>query len=77
MGITIVLNGKKEDITEGMNIAKLLEAKKIRPEVVTVELNDQIIERLKYSDTYLKEKDRLEFVYYMGGGYAFFRENCQ
>lgn len=67
----IYLNGKKEEIKEGMNISGLLEAKKIRPEVVTVELNDQIIERSRYKEIPLKSNDRLEFVYYMGGGLPF------
>lgn len=71
MSITIYLNGKKEEISEGMNISKLLEVKNIRPEVVTVEINEMIIERARYSDTYLKDKDKLEFVYYMGGGMPF------
>jgi cysteine synthase A len=35
---------------------------------VTVELNERIIERKDYGTTLLKEGDRLEFVYYMGGG---------
>ncbi len=68
MAITIFLNGKKEELEDGMNIARLLEAKKIRPEVVTVEVNEQIVERAKYADVIIKDKDRLEFVYYMGGG---------
>ncbi|MBU0694004.1 MAG: sulfur carrier protein ThiS [Candidatus Omnitrophica bacterium] len=51
-----------------MSISKLLKAKKIRLEVVTVELNDKIIEKGKYSEIVLKPEDRLEFVYYMGGG---------
>lgn len=68
MAITIYLNGKKEEWGENISISKLLEAKKIRPEVVTVELNDKIIERDKYQLTLLKGDDRLEFVYYMGGG---------
>lgn len=68
MAITIYLNGKKEEFEENISISKLLEAKKIRPEVVTVELNDNIIERDKYQVTLLKGDDRLEFVYYMGGG---------
>jgi len=71
MSITIFLNGKKEEIEEGMTISKILEARKIRPEVVTVELNEQIIERSKYPKVSLKANDKLEFVYYMGGGYAF------
>ena len=69
--ISIILNGKKEEMEDGMNVAGLLAIKKIRPEVVTIELNDKIIEKSRYSETFLKESDRVEFVYYMGGGYAF------
>lgn len=71
MAISIYLNGKKEDIGKDTSISKLLESKKIRPEVVTVELNDQIIEKNKYPQVLLEPEDRLEFVYYMGGGESF------
>lgn len=68
MGMTICLNGKKEEIEENMSVSKLLNVKKIRPEVVTVEVNDKILEKDKYQETILKANDKLEFVYYMGGG---------
>jgi thiamine biosynthesis protein ThiS len=69
--MTVYINGKKEEIGEGMNVSGILSARNIRPEVVTVELNDRIVNRSEYGAVLLKEKDRLEFVYYMGGGYAF------
>ena len=68
MKITIILNGKKEAVEDGTNVLKLLGHKFIRPEVVTVELNEKILEKPKYGETILKEGDRIEFVYYMGGG---------
>jgi len=71
MSITIYLNGKKEELQEGFSISQLLETRKIRPEVVTVELNEQIIEKNKYPQTLLKTDDKLEFVYFMGGGMPF------
>ena len=71
MAITIYLNGKKEEIKEGLTIFKILEIKNIRPEVVTVELNEKIIEKNQYSQTLLTSGDRMEFVYYMGGGMPF------
>lgn len=71
MSIAIYLNGKKEELKEGMSIFKILELKKIRPEVVTVELNDKIIERAKYNEIVMQTSDRLEIVYYMGGGMPF------
>jgi len=64
----IYLNGKKEEIEGGMSISQLLEVEKIRPEVVTIELNDEIIERDKYGSVAIKSDDKLEFAYYMGGG---------
>ncbi len=64
----IYLNGKKEEIEDDMSISRLLERKKIRPEVVTVELNGHIIGREKFKDTLLDEGEEVEFVYYMGGG---------
>ena len=71
MPIVIYLNGKKEEIQEGLNISRLLEVKKSRPEIVTVELNGEILERDKYSEILLVPNDRVEIVYYMGGGMPF------
>ena len=64
----ISLNGKPEELENGTTIAKLLQVKKIRPEVVAIELNESVLERAKYPVTVLKEGDKLELVYYMGGG---------
>jgi len=68
MSIIITLNGEKEEIEDDMTIAQLLQKKKIRPEIVTVERNDKIIERRHYENIHLQPGDTLEFVYYMGGG---------
>lgn len=68
MSVIILLNGKKEEIEEGMSLAELLRKKKIKIEVVTVELDEKIIEKDKFGETKLKAGDRVEFVYYMGGG---------
>lgn len=66
--VDITINGKKEILDKNINIAELLKRKNIRPEVVTVELNDNIVEREDYPTAILKSGDRLEFVYFMGGG---------
>ncbi|MFQ6065809.1 MAG: sulfur carrier protein ThiS [bacterium] len=68
MKMSIFINGKKEELGAAMRISDLLKKKKIRPEVVTVELNNTIIKREEYSRTMLKDQDRVEFVYFMGGG---------
>ena len=71
MTIVIHLNGKKEELNDGVSIAGLLAIKKIRPEVVTVELNEKIVEKNDYPQIALSPNDRVEFVYYMGGGMPF------
>lgn len=70
MTINIYLNGKKEECEEGRKISDILAIKNIRPEVVTVELNDRILKKDEYGEA-VKANDRLEFVYYMGGGMPF------
>lgn len=66
--INIILNGKKEVLGAELSVAELLKKKNIRPEVVTVELNDRILNREEFPKTAIKDSDRLEFVYFMGGG---------
>jgi len=44
----VYLNGKKEELVPGVTIAKLLEIKKVKPEVVTVELNEKIVDKKEY-----------------------------
>lgn len=64
----ITINGKAEEVKDGVSIQSLLQEKNIRPEVVAVELKGEIVERDNYGATVLKEGDQLEFMYYMGGG---------
>ena len=64
----ILLNGKEQDIQKGLTVSDLLLKWKIRPELVTVEVNENILQKLDYETTELKEWDNVEFVFYMGGG---------
>jgi len=66
----IIINGKEEVIEKDfLNVLELLKIKKVKmPEMVTVELNGEILEREKFGETIVKEGDKIEFIYYMGGG---------
>ena len=66
--IPITINGKTETMAPNTTLGQLLAQRKIRPEVVTVELNDALVERARFGETVLREGDRLELVFYMGGG---------
>ena len=61
------VNGKAEEFSGG-SVLDLLKTKKIEPQMVAVEVNDSMVERNQLGTTQLKEGDRLEFLFYMGGG---------
>ena len=63
----VKINGKSEDI-QGSTVLDLLKAKSIDPHMVAVELNDTMLERNVLEKTPVKEGDKLEFLFYMGGG---------
>ena len=66
--IAITLNGKPNEIRAGTKVSDLLLKWKVRPELVTVEVNENILQKLDYESTEIKKDDRVEFVFYMGGG---------
>ena len=68
MSFNIIVNGKPEVLEKEILIDELLRRKNIRREIVTIELNEKIVDRKDFGSTILKEGDKLEFVYYMGGG---------
>ena len=64
----IQLNGRKVELNIKHSIASLLKKYKINSKKIAVELNGTIISRNKYKLTYLKNKDRIEIVHFIGGG---------
>ena len=65
----ITVNGKMFKTEKILSVTDLLNEKKIAsPEMVSVEINDKIIQQDDFSDVKLKENDRVEFLYFMGGG---------
>ena len=66
--VKIILNGKSNEIKSGMTVSDLLTKWRMRPELVTVEINENILQKLDYESTEIKEGDKVEFIFYMGGG---------
>ncbi len=63
----VKINGKAEEFPGG-TVLDLLKAKKIEPQMVAIEINDAMVDREHLGTTQLKDGDRLEFLFYMGGG---------
>lgn len=63
----VKINGKAEEISGG-TVLDLLQAKKIEPQMVAVEINDTVLDQNHFATTSLHDGDRVEFLFYMGGG---------
>jgi sulfur carrier protein len=63
----LTINGKIENL-EVSTVMDVLKAKDIDPQLVAVEVNTQMIDQENLGTTSLKENDKLEFLFFMGGG---------
>lgn len=63
----ITINGKPEEMQAG-TVMDVLKQKDIDPHMVAVELNTQIVERDRLDTTNVQDGDKVEFLFYMGGG---------
>ncbi len=63
----ISINGKQETI-DATTVLDVLKVKDIDPQLVAVELNTEVVEREQMPTTNVKDGDKLEFLFYMGGG---------
>ena len=67
--MNLVINGKETNIIDGLTVNQLLAQENVQmPDMVSVELNGQILKRTKFEETLLKGDDKVEFLYFMGGG---------
>ena len=64
----IQLNGKKVFIRSNYSILDLLKKYKLINKKVAIEHNGIIIPKVNYKKKYLKNKDKLEIVHFIGGG---------
>lgn len=65
----LVINGQQADIKDNLTVSTLLVEQKVKmPEMVSVELNGQFVRREAFNTTVLKDGDKVEFLYFMGGG---------
>jgi len=63
----VTINGKPEDV-QASTVLGVLKHKEVDPHMVAVELNTQIVERDQLETTPIKDGDKLEFLFFMGGG---------
>jgi sulfur carrier protein len=70
--MNLIINGKETNINNDLTVSELLIKENVQmPDMVSVELNGQILKRTKFEQTSLKNDDKVEFLYFMGGGSVF------
>ncbi len=66
--IKIVVNGRLLTVNIKFSLKNLIEKLKIPINKVAIELNEEIVNKKKLNKTYLKNKDKIEIVHFIGGG---------
>ena len=66
--ITVQVNGETRTCPPQTPLPQLLEQLGLNPRLVAVEYNGEILHRQYWSETHIKEGDKLEIVTIVGGG---------
>ena len=66
--IKIVVNGKLLTVNLKFSLKNLIEKLKTPINKVAIEYNEEIVDKKKLSKIFLKNKDKIEIVHFIGGG---------
>ena len=64
----IQLNGKKITISTKVTLHDLLKRFKLNNKKIAIEHNGIIVPKIKFKKKFLKDNDKVEVVYFIGGG---------
>lgn len=65
----IIVNEEVQEVSLPLNVTQLIAQNNVeQPEMVSVQVNDEFLDRNEWEKTELKEGDRIDFLYFMGGG---------
>ncbi|HLW80995.1 MAG TPA: sulfur carrier protein ThiS [Candidatus Acidoferrales bacterium] len=66
--MTVIINGERREIPDGLTVAELLEHLGIAAERVAIERNRDILPRTQWNGTAVEASDSYEIVHFVGGG---------
>ena len=65
----IYVNGDVQEVNLPLNVSELIKLLLVEnPEMVSVQVNEEFAEREDWERIQLKEGDKVDFLYFMGGG---------
>jgi sulfur carrier protein len=66
--VTVVINGERRDVPEGLTVATLIEHLAMPLDRVALERNLEILPRAQWKTTQVQSNDSFEIVHFVGGG---------
>ena len=65
----IYVNGDAQEVTLPLNVSELIKQSDVQqPDMVSVQVNEEFAEREDWETIQLKEGEKVDFLYFMGGG---------
>ena len=65
----ITVNGEVQEVQSGISLTELIKQNNVeQPEMVSVQLNDDFVDRNEWETLEIKDGDVIDFLYFMGGG---------
>ena len=65
----IYVNGDAQEVNLPLNVNELIKQSDVQqPDMVSVQVNEEFAEREDWEQIQLKEGDKVDFLYFMGGG---------
>jgi sulfur carrier protein len=65
----IIVNGEAQQVELPLNLAELIKKNNVlQPDMVSVQVNDDFVDRTEWEALQIAEGDSIDFLYFMGGG---------
>ena len=66
---TIKVNGESQEVVLPMTVEELIKNNNVEnPELVSVQVNEEFLDRNEYASRQVKDGDEMDFLFFMGGG---------
>ena len=65
----IIVNGEAQEMQLPLSLTELIKQNDVQqPEMVSVQVNEDFVDRNEWDSIQMKEGDSVDFLYFMGGG---------
>ena len=65
----ITVNGEAQEVQLPLSLTELIKQNNVQqPDMVSVQVNDDFVDRTEWDGLQIKEDDVIDFLYFMGGG---------